>query len=425
MKIFAWISGTFHGRLAILFFMTIAAILKSPVVLADLAEAWTAWREGDIHRVSTLLPKARVPREEDDAWLHIRFLVSCVSGQYDEALRFYRSIPSDYPRLAELNEAYVEACRHLGRFGAALDFARARGMAEPMVAALERQAAAPLQSTLDGITVVPFADHPLTPYLPAFNVELNGHSIIAHVDTGGTFLVMGPQRAQAIGIETFPAGKGYHGTNRVDMRLGIAQSLRLGDAVLENVPVATLASLKGSQDFVIFGTNVLQQFYSTLDYPRERLILSPRRDAARTAEHRTMLPDNITRVPFYMWGDHYMFARGGVDKHKNLNFFIDSGLVSLHPGESGGMIQASFTTTRRKFQEWGVSEDMSNAPYFQLGVPLGLGPLEQTGLYVVPGSVGSREFGGIRIDGLLSHAFLKAYAWTIDFDSGEYLFAAE
>ena len=130
-------------------------------------------------------------------------------------------------------------------------------------------------------------------------------------------------------------------------------------------------------------------------------------------------------MPFYMWGDHYMFARGSVGEHTDLNFFIDSGLVSVHPGENGGAVQAAFTTTSRKFREWGVPDDVSQRSYFQLGMPLGLGSLTQPGLYVLPGPAVIRDLGGVRIDGLLSHAFLKHYAWTIDFDSREYIFTSE
>lgn len=33
-----------------------------------------------------------------------------------------------------------------------------------------------------------------------------------------------------------------------------------------------------------------------------------------------------------------------------------------------------------------------------------------------------RNFGGVRIDGLISHAFLFKYSWTINFDKYEYIF---
>ncbi|MHC4153050.1 MAG: hypothetical protein ACYSSP_13280 [Planctomycetota bacterium] len=36
-----------------------------------------------------------------------------------------------------------------------------------------------------------------------------------------------------------------------------------------------------------------------------------------------------------------------------------------------------------------------------------------------------RSFGGVRIDGLISHAFLSKYSWTIDFDKHEYIFGID
>ncbi|HIA47520.1 MAG TPA: hypothetical protein EYN96_06005, partial [Candidatus Hydrogenedentes bacterium] len=229
----------------------------SPLASADLEEAWEAWGDGDIEPVWGLVEEAGGSGGEEDGWRHLRFFVSCVSGRYEDALGVYDSISSDYSRLGELDGAYVDACGHLGRLDDAAAFAKRRGMADSTVAFLELQAAAPLRVTLEGVIVIPFADHPLTRYFPGFDAELNGESVVAHVDTGGTFLIMGPERAEILGIETVSAGKGFHGSNSVDMRVGISESFRLGDALLENVPVATLASLTGTQDFVIFGTNLL------------------------------------------------------------------------------------------------------------------------------------------------------------------------
>ena len=36
--------------------------------------------------------------------------------------------------------------------------------------------------------------------------------------------------------------------------------------------------------------------------------------------------------------------------------------------------------------------------------------------------VPASSLGGVRIDGLLSHAFLKNYSWTLDFDKHRYIF---
>jgi hypothetical protein len=385
----------------------------------ELADAWTAWKSGDIEKCEALLGEL----DDSDPHRHLLFLVRYVKGDFETALEDYHTISLDYARLGELDQPVIDAWLHLDKPSEALAFAKNRQLDDTTISILEKRAASPSTVSLDTTSVIPFADHELTEFFPAFEVELNGEPLTAHIDTGGTYLVMGPERAAALGITTTEAGTGYHGSNPVGMRAGIADSFKLGDATLTNVPVSTLASLTGAQDFVIFGTNVLQQFYSTLDYPRNRLILSPRGNESQTAAHRAMLPEETARMPFFLWADHYMFAKGNLGSNRNVNFFVDSGLVSVHPGSDGQPVQAAFTTSRKKFQEWGVPKNNTKKTHFQLEVPLGLGPLEQSSLYAVPMRVGLQNFGGVQIEGLISHAFLKNYAWTIDFDSREYIFA--
>jgi hypothetical protein len=209
---------------------------------------------------------------------------------------------------------------------------------------------------------------------------------------------------------------------RLDASYGIAERFVLGDIVLHNVPVDVLSSLEGEADFVIFGTNLLEQFLSTLDYSGRRLILSRRRDGSAGAEHLTLLPSGGISVPFYLWSDHYMFARGGFDQRRDLNLLVDSGLVVLGPDGRGGTRQASFTSSKRKLREWEVPDAEIAKEYFETAGPLSLGPLQEDRPFVVVAAAGDTTFGGVRIDGLISHAFLKRYAWTIDFDSRHYLF---
>ncbi|MEE9279179.1 MAG: retropepsin-like aspartic protease, partial [Myxococcota bacterium] len=391
---------------------------------ADLGEAWAAWRAGDVADAERLA----AAHAESDEGRHLLFLCDFVQGDYVRALARHAEIDPAYPRHAELDPPVVEAYLHLARYADARAFAQRNGrLSEPARLQVSLRAGKPLTASLEGHTVVTFADHPLAPFFPAFEAEIEGHEHVVHLDTGGTFLIMGPDRAAAFGIELTPAGEGSHGSRRVPMSLGVAKRLRLGGAVLENVPVATLASLTGSQDFVIFGTNVLEQFLSTLDYPNARLILSKRGDPEAERAHRELLDEgDAVEIPFYMWGDHYMFARGGVGVRRDLNWFIDSGLVSLHPDGQGGMRQAAFIAAGADYLEWGVDPGLVK-DVFELPLPLSLGPLEQTGLLVLARDEGSpaRDLGGIRIDGLLSHAFLKRYAWTLDFDRRVYRFHQE
>jgi len=386
-------------------------------------EAWHAWEAGEVQQAHQAAQGLAELTLENDEAEHILFLTSFVSGCYEEALGHFERIDESYARRSELDKLVIDAQLHLGRYADAERFARKSNMPTWRVTMLGELRLHPLRVTLTDLTIVPFASHPLTAYFPAFDAQINRKPTVVHVDTGGTFLVMGPDRAKELGIGVKEAGKGFHGPTETDLYKGLAKRFQLGAAVLENVPVGVLPTLTGHQDFVIFGTNVLQQFLSTLDYPGGRLILSPKGNATWRAKHMNMLPPDRTRVPFFMWGDHYMFARGAVGAHENLNFFIDSGLVSLHPSPKGGLQQAAFSTSRERLLEWGIPEDEVAKNVIQLPVPLSLGPLKQEGILVVPGKVGTSPFGGVRMDGLLSHAFLKEYAWTLDFENREYVFS--
>jgi hypothetical protein len=118
-----------------------------------------------------------------------------------------------------------------------------------------------------------------------------------------------------------------------------------------------------------------------------------------------------------------MFARGGLGPRNDLNWFVDSGLVSLHPDGNGGLRQASFTSSKRRFTQWGVSGADIRRGHFESPVPLRLGSLVEDAPLMAVGPAGDQSLGGVRIDGLISHAFLKRFAWTIDFDTREYRFA--
>ncbi len=389
-------------------------------------EAWKNWENGEIDEAQ----RRAGAIADANGGKALLFLSAAVKGRYEDALELYAGIEPTYERLDELAEPVVNAYLHLKREEDAERFARGRELDPILAATVELRAARPLKARLDGITEVPFSGRLfkpflLRPYFPPFDAELEGQAVTVHVDTGGSFLHMSPERANSLGIDFAEAGSGKHGLREVPVKLGIANAFKLGDAVLENVPVAVLPSLSGSQDFIIFGTNVLEQFHSTLDYPRKRLILSPRDDDEFRKRHMQMLPGRRVEMPFYLWGDHYMFARGGFSDHRSLNFFIDSGLVKLGWSRSW-LRQACFATTPAHYTKWGVEKDAAERELFQSGLPISLGELEQRDqLFTPTPELHVSSFGGVRIDGLLSHAFLKRYAWTIDFDRGVYVFSSE
>lgn len=391
----------------------------------DLRPAWAAWKEGDIDVAQHLAEEALAARASDEAH-HVLCLTAFVRGDYRGALDHYRAIDPRYRRLGELDDTVINIHLHLGAVQAARDFAGTRrGVSSVTRQRLDAHAQRPFTIDLTGVTVVPFADHPLSEYFPAFDAEINGQRVTVHLDTGGTYLLMGPARAAALGIATTKGERGEAHLNRikVDVSYGLADLFVLGDAVLRHVPVEVVSTLTGDADWIILGTNLLEPFLSTMDYPSRRMLLSLRNAPAARAQHLAMLPVPTAVVPFYLWGDHFMFARGAVGDRARLNFFVDSGLVSLHPDDAGGIRQASFTSSGRKFAQWGVSRSAIKNGHFESTSPLCLGPLCQERPLFVVGDAGDNNFGGVRIDGLISHAFLKRYVWTIDFDARMYQFA--
>lgn len=276
----------------------------------------------------------------------------------------------------------------------------------------------------DTTELIGFADTEVTAFLPGFGASLNGTAVNAHIDTGGTYLHMGVHRAQEFSIDLTKAGKGKHGANEVDVYRGIAKTFDLGPVRMENVPVVALPSLIDEQDFVIFGTSMLQHFLPSIDYVNQVLILRPRNSDRKKSADFQDYTDSAVEMPFRMLGDHYMIATGGIGDQRNLNFFIDSGLVSLHPDAEGPVRQAAFIAAKNDLESWGV--DLSNrlsSGAYELSQELSLGLLAQAGhIILAPARPILSSMDGVEIHGLLSHAFLKRYAWTIDFDAGIYYF---
>lgn len=388
--------------------------------------AWRAWSKGDVEGCERHAETLSGPSRD-----HLLFLCHSVKQSYEKALSHYDALTAAGRAPRVLDEPVVEAWLHLGRPDRAVEHVRRRRDARPRAVeqalrVLDSRLTRPLGVRLDGAAVLPFADHELAPYLPAVAATIDGVDVLAHLDTGGTFVVMGPRRAAEAGVVTTPGGTSSHGLQHAELRHGTIAELRLGAASLTNVPVEVLSTLVGPQDLVIIGTNVLEQFLSTVDHPRNRLVLSPRRHPDAAVEHSRLLADSpvVAEFGFYLWADHFMFARGGFGPRDDLTFFIDSGLVYVDDTVEPPR-QACLLTTPRHYRAWGVPRHLTGRPHFDSPEPVSLGPLTRRDPLVAVARSRTtpwQSFGGVRVDGLLSHGFLKAYAWTLDFDRGRYVF---
>ncbi|MBN1284875.1 MAG: aspartyl protease family protein [Anaerolineae bacterium] len=281
-------------------------------------------------------------------------------------------------------------------------------------------------------TVLPFV---MTDPLPVIQVEVNGTPIYAIIDTGGAAFILDTELAASLGVETAASLMGTYGGG-LQGETGFAEidSLTLGDVTISSVPTMTLpvAEMTATPDFPytiqgILTTSILEQFLGTIDYPSSRLILRPKTGAALAALQQQNAGKTVAEVPFYLAETHYMMVKGTLNGDDDLTFFVDSGLVD--EGAMSAPIQTLeylgipvpetvFSTDNRG---GGGAYASGNFPI----AVLGLGSLRQEGVLGEYGSMAPETYWekGFIQDGLVSHRFLRRYAWTIDFTNRMMIFA--
>jgi len=161
--------------------------------------------------------------------------------------------------------------------------------------------------------------------------------------------------------------------------------------------------------------------HSIASEPAQRLLLSRRGDTEARTAHLAHLGAAHYEAPFALWSDHLMIARGRVGGMTDANLFVDSGLVAF-TAEQG---QAALLASRGTLSSGGLALP-ADGRFGELPGPLAIGPVARDRLtaYPIPDSTW-RDFGdwgGIRVDALVSWGFLRHFSWTIDFDRRHYLF---
>ena len=284
--------------------------------------------------------------------------------------------------------------------------------------------------------IVPFL---LRDPLPVLPVEINGKPIYVFIDTGGAMFILDPEIASNLGIKSVATYTGtYAGGLTNETGFARAESLKVGGIALRNVPVMLLPTQKltteltGGQYTIggIIGTNVLQQFLATIDYPDGKLILRPRTEVGRAALDQELTGRAVIPIPFYLSQTHFMVATGSLNGQTDLMLNLDSGLATDNPGGP------SFAAPIQTLEYLGipVPDTSSGGSSGGAGVTsVGSFPLTSGGLGSlvrkdVSGSYGSMTPAryweqGFILDGIISHNFLRNYAWTIDFDTMQMFFA--
>ncbi len=388
----------------------------------EIEKGWGHWTNGDIPEAQSVAENIFKSAPADNEALHLQSLSLLVQGKHREAIAAFSRMDAAYAKYDEAGRAIVDAYIHLNEPQNALKLVKQLKIES--VDYYQERADKPFACYANKTFVIPFVGDAQisSAFWPGVAGKINGKKVNIRLDTGGTFLVLGKEKAKELGIRPGHKGTGLHGTGRVTIWKGIADKMELAEGlVFENVPVVIMESLGRH---AIFGTNILEQFLTTMDYPNARFILTPRNQKELYPEHMARLPRKKETVSFYMWGDHYMFAKGSFNNIGGLNFFFDSGLVALGMFD-GQLKQAAFSASREKLTSWGFDQSqLDEATFLPTEYPLSVKGLTQdnTLIWYDVNLEKDRNFGGVRIDGLISHAFLCKYSWTMDFDNYQYIF---
>jgi hypothetical protein len=373
------------------------------------SQALTYWKKGEIIKAhETALKNSIKP---------LLMKTFFVQGKYREALQVFATThPSK-----DLSELAIEAHIHLKQYEEALSLAKQKR--SQIVAYLEGFNRKWFREIADKTYTVPFAgdDQISSDHWPGINAVINGLPCLIRFDTGGTYIVTGIEGARKLGIPLKNKHTTMHGPSKVQGWLSVIDSMSFVDGPsFHNIPVTIIESIG---EFIIFGTNILEQFLTTVHYPNKQFIFTPRDNAQLKQEHYKLISEKQTRLPFYMWSDHFMFGKGKFGDHDSLNLFFDSGLITLTE-INGTLQQASFMASAETLSGWGLGKRFSENVFIPTNLPLEIADLTQlnTLIWHDRNLKKNWDFGGIHINGLVSHAWLKNYTWTVDFDRMEYTF---
>lgn len=388
-----------------------------------LAAVWDAWKGGDFARAQREAEALLDSGETVQAGNFMLALVHHANGAHQCAIEHYELVDLNYGWYQVLTEPMLWSYVFAGHYDRAVDHAHRHRLGQVTIDRIRLAEKHPLTVWFDGTVELPFTSDQLSAYMPGIAGSLNGREVVVRLDTGGSYLHVSEESAERFGIKTIGCDRGFASLSHTRICYGVAD-LEFGSVTMENVPVAVheqglsaaaLAEHFGAQMDAIIGTNILEQFLATVDGPNNRLILSRRNVDSAIAEHRLLVGENGTEVPFGVWTDHLMIARGHIANHGPVSLFVDSGLVMVTP-EQG---QASLLISRSRLDSLGVLLG-TEGPFTRVMGDSGLGDALRDDLLVYPVADrtwnGFGDWGGVDVAALVGWGYLKRYSWTLDFD---------
>ena len=380
-------------------------------------EGWALWSKAELEKAEKIA-EAYLDADEGK---HLKGNILQVNGKYLEAIELYNSISSEYNeyekvQISKLN-IYLFHLKELDKAKALIDGINNKD-ATIYAASINK----PITLECSGTFTVPMlVTEPLNPFIPIVSGEINGTKQNIAFDTGANFLVMSKAAAESMGISynssLFFIGKQGYSTSK--MWVGVVDNLVLGkDVKLKNVPVTIMEEM--NTEIIIFGTNILKEFYTTIDYPNNQFVFTTKDKPELVRAHQKRYAGN--EMNFIMWSDHYMMGKGSYND-KRINMFFDSGLVVV--GQANGAIAQSWLClSKESMENLGIEEkdNTSTRAVTATNDVLNFAGIDNENVILSLSGIDEFSFGGIMCDLLVSHGVLKHYAWTIDFENMKYIF---
>jgi hypothetical protein len=260
--------------------------------------------------------------------------------------------------------------------------------------------------------------------LPVVNVRVNGgDEVTFFIDTGGSEVALDTDFARELGVPQFGAVQGtFSGGQHAEVQLGRIESFAVGDWTIKNVPTAMLPLRQLSEGLGvkqidgIIGTTLFYHFLTTMDYPRDELVL--RRKTAKSLKEFKKSSGKRVVVPIWMASDHFMVGWGRVEKLPPSLLFVDTGLV----GAGVKLAESVIKEAGIKLDESKASEGAGGGGTLKI-VPytvrqLSFGDIKEENVPgVYDGPFPWENSFGFYLAGMVGHDFFKPYAVTFDFQN--------
>lgn len=394
-------------------FFTLCLIFWTFKFYSQNLTSWELWEKGRIEDAHNKVGDYPLTNSRK----HLLGNIYQVKGDYDNALKVYSKIPNSYKKINDVYNSIVTIKLFHEKV---IDSRRLDFPMNKMLKTYSKGIDKKMKVISKGSFKVKMdVNHNLNSYIPIINSKINELNAKVAFDTGANFVIMSKKNAEKFNIKFDQRHyfNGQQGFGESKMYVGIIESFTLGENLrLINVPVTILEQI--NTDIIIFGTNIIKEFLTTINYPENYFLFTTLDQDQKLIEQKERFAGN--NMNFYMWGDHYLMGQGELSGEK-ISMFFDTGLVVVDQIKED-IIQSWFCLTNKTLNNFGITDKINSTnKIIETNLNLTFAGIDHKNSYL---SICNKEFnfGGINNEILISHGVLKNYIWTIDFERMNFTF---